>query len=62
MIRYTTPADTTAPHRGFVLPSSEWYSPAETPRVSAGLETLVVGIVIGSVLTACMIALGAWLF
>lgn len=53
------------PQPGFVLPSNDWYSDtkyAEPPRTSAGLETLIVGIFIGSMLSACMIALGAWVF
>lgn len=50
------------PHPGFVLPSNDWYSSTELPRVSSGLRTLLVGILLGSIVSSRMIALGAWLF
>lgn len=56
------------PKPGFILPSNDWYSDArgavlsEPPQVSRGLETLVIGIFIGVVVSSSMIALGAWLF
>lgn len=56
------------PKPGFVLPGDDWFSGAradvlaEPPQVSRGLETLIIGIFIGAVLSSSMIALGAWLF
>ncbi|MDR6757812.1 hypothetical protein J2Y48_003109 [Mycoplana sp. BE70] len=48
------------PKPGFVLPGDDWLS--RPARAGNELETLIVGIFIGFVLTAGSIALGAWVF
>lgn len=76
MIRYITLEDGMAddgrrpnkverhPKPGYVLPGNDWYSDtlAGPPQVSSGLGALLVGILLGSVMSSSMIALGAWFF
>ena len=50
-----------------ILPGDDWITSqtpefAEPPRISGNLETLIVGILIGAILSPCMIAIGKWVF